>query len=66
MLIRLAAVFLLLWPVASMADTFQAARLSADNKALQVTTTHGGTLAAPALPDQVEFGSPRISPDGSN
>lgn len=66
MLIRLAAVFLLLWPAASMADTFRAAQLSADNKALQVTTAHGGTLAAPTLPDQVEFGSPRVSPDGSH
>lgn len=63
MSIRLAAPLLILWSVASFAGDFQATHLSADNKALQVTVAHGATVSAPTLPDQVEFGSPLVSPD---
>lgn len=66
MLIRFAAAFLLLWSVAAAAGEFKAAHLSADNTTLRVTTAQGATVSAPSLPDQVEFGSPRVSPDQSH
>ena len=66
MLVRYAAAFMLLWSGASVADEFRETHLSADSRALQVTTTHGATITAPTRPDQVEFGSPQVSPDRSH
>lgn len=66
MLIRFAAAFVLLVSVAASAGEFKAAHLSADNTTLELTTAHAATVSAPSLPDQVEFGSPQISPDQSH
>ncbi|WP_017462172.1 hypothetical protein [Dyella ginsengisoli] len=66
MLIRFAAAFVLLVSVAASAGEFKAAHLSTNNTTLQLTTAHAATVTAPSLPDQVEFGSPQISPDQSH
>ncbi len=64
--VRLVTAILLTWSVAATAGEFRATQLSADNKTLQVTNAQGTAFAAPSLPDQVEFGSPQISPDQSH
>lgn len=66
MLIRFAAALVLLWSAAAAAGEFRATHLSADNTTLELTTAHAATVPAPSLPDQVEFGSPQISPDQSH
>jgi hypothetical protein len=46
------------------AEGFATASLVCEGEKLLITTSDGGQFEAPALPDQVGFDSPEISPDG--
>ena len=54
---------LVLWSLTALAGGFEAPHLSADHRFMEVKTTDGLETPAPKLPDQVEFDSPRVSPD---
>jgi hypothetical protein len=63
---RLALASLIVWSAAADAGSFAATQLSADHKVLQLKGAGDAETSAPVLPDQVEFDSPLVSPDGTH
>lgn len=60
----LLALTLSLTATAAQARGYYTIKLSPDSSHLSIASQEGKTFAAPLLPDQVGFQSPKISPDG--